>query len=232
MTELTSEKILDMLSVAIDRNVITANQIISQVKPRAKGRKVTDLPSFTFKGSGIEVKIRTLGPFTLDAISRSVREEIQPPDVPRVMVNYGTSDKPDFKMEENPADPEYKKVLEEYERKIGEEGGRKTIDTIINHAVVAEIDEEEVQAMRLFLLDLGVSKEELDRQTDHAIYIKHVCIKTANDLTDLQNFVIGQSVPTEERVKAHEDSFRGEVQGETNQEMHRSTVGNNSQHHA
>jgi len=204
----TTDKLISALQVAIENGMLTTDQVMGSVKPKQKGRKVQKLPEFTFPGSGITVRIRQLGPFTLDQINRQVREEIEPPPVPKSMVNYGTPEKPDMHVEENPADPEYKKALAEYERKIEESGARETIDTIIKHAVVVEVDDDEVQAMRDFLLDLGTPKNELDAISDHMIYVKHVCIKTAKDLQELQKFVIGESLPTEERVQAHEDSFR------------------------
>lgn len=204
----TADKLISALHVAIESGIVTPDEVIGIVKPKQKGRKVTSLPEFTFPGSGITVRIRQLGPFTLDQINRQVREELNPPDVPKVMVNYGTPEKADMHLEENPADPAYKEALAEYERKIEESGARKTIDTIIKHAVVVDVDLDEVEAMREFLLDLEMPKEELDSISDHMIYVKHVCIKTTRDLQDLQKFVIGESVPTEERVQAHEDSFR------------------------
>lgn len=205
---ITGERIISALKVALETGILKEDDVTNVIKPKQKGRKVTSLPEFTFPGSGITVKIRQLGPFTLDQINRQVREELNPPDVPKVMVNYGTPEKADMHMEENPADPAYKEALAEYERKVEESGARKTIDTIIKHAVVVDVDQDEVEAMREFLLDLEMSKEELDSTSDHMIYVKHVCIKTTRDLQDLQKFVIGESVPTEERVQAHEDSFR------------------------
>lgn len=226
------DRVLEMVRIAIDRKILTADEIVNKIKPiRQKGRNVVPLPTFTFPGSGISCQVRRLGPFTMDAISRQVRAERHPPKPPIVMVNYGTEESPEWKTEENPADPNYKEALVEYERDIEEEGSRKIIDTIINHAIVVDIDYDEVQNMRSFLLDLGVSREELDAMSDHSIYVKHICIKSGEDLKQLQSFVIGESVPTEARVVAHEDSFLGEVQGEATKELHSTNVGNNSQHH-
>lgn len=228
----TGDRILEMIRVAVEKHVVTADQIVNQVQPKKKGRAVPALPSFTFPGSGITVQVRRLGPFTLDAINRKVREEKRPPEPPRTMVNYGTEEKPEFKIEENQADPAYKQALIEYEAEIQDAGGRRIIDTIIEHAVIVEIDEDEVANMRAFLLDLGVSQEEVDSISDHSIYVKHICIKTGEDLQALQAFVIGESMPTEDKVRAQEDTFRSEVPGQTDQEMPRTVVGNNSQHHS
>ncbi len=221
-----SQRVLEMIRVAIEKQIITPDQIIRQVQPKKKGRAAPPLPSFTFPGSGITVQIRRLGPFTLDAINQKVREERRPPKPPRTMVNYGTEEKPESKIEENQADPDYKQALADYEVEVQDASGRKIIDTIIEHAVIVEVDDDEVSNMRAFLLDLGMSQEEVDRTSDHSIYIKHVCIKTGEDLTELQRFVIGESMPTEERVQAHEDAFRSEVPGQTNSEMQRTSVGN------
>lgn len=215
---ITSDRILKMLQVAVDRKIIDPDQIIKTLRPKTKGRKVSDLPMFTFS-SGISVGIRTLGPFTIDAIQRSIRQEKKKPAPPRTQVNYGTEESPDFRWEENPADPNYKEELSKYEQEIEDAGGRRLIDTIINRAITVDVDYEEVSNMREFLVELGTPKDEVDVMTDHEIYIKHVCIKSPTDLTRLQQFVIGESMPTEERVQAHEDSFRGNVSRKTDQEV-------------
>lgn len=223
-----AEKILEVLRSALDRDIISKDQVLRAIKP--KGRAAPELPEFTFPGSGITVKVRRLGPFTLDMMSRQARAEDPPPPVPTRMVNYGTEDEPVWEREENPADPEYRKLLEEYENKIEESGGRQVIDTIIKNAVIADIDYEEVDYMRSFLLELGSPKEEVDAMSDHMVYVKHICIKNGDDLTKLQKFVIGESVPTEERVQAHEDAFRGQVSGQANQTVQDSDVRDKTQH--
>jgi len=207
------EKILLILSQLISNGDISKSEVI-KLFPGSKGRSAPDLPEFTFPTSKITVGVRVMGPFTLDAISRRVRNEIDPPRPPQTIVNYGTEDNPDWKTEENPADKEYKDALIKYEEEIGNTSARRMIDVIIENAVVVDYDEDEVRSTRELLISLGVDRSEVDAMSDHSIYVKHSCIKSTKDLTDLQNFVMGQSVPTEALVKAHEDSFRGDVQGE------------------
>lgn len=223
-----SDRILEMLRIAIDRGVVSKDQVFKSMK--VKGRSVPDLPKFTFKGSGITVGIRKLGPFTIDAIGRQMRTERKPPVVPKVMANYGSKEAPNMVLEENPADPEYQAELARYEREVEDAGGRRILDTIIKHAVVLDdIDYDAVAEMREFLSSVGITQEELDKTTDQEIYVKHICIKIPTDISDLQEFVIGESLPSEEAVQAHEDSFRGNVQGQADTKVSSDLVGDTLQ---
>lgn len=230
LKEVQSEQVLTMLQAALDRGIITKDQMFKAAKVKG-GRKPKDLPKFTFKGSGITVGVRKLGPFMIDTISRQLRDEVKPPEVPKVIVNYGTEEKPDYRTEENEADPEYKEALREYEETIANSSGRRILDTIIDKAIVVEeYDDEEIEATREFMEGLGVSKEELDAMSDHQIYVKYICIKISDDISDLQQFVLGESVPSEELVRKHEDSFRGNVSVQADTSVSGDSVGNQSQH--
>lgn len=221
----TKEKLLLIVSNMVSDGQMSRDELFSAL-PKRKGRAVPANPKFVFPSSGIECEIRRLGPFTLDAINRQMRQEIKPPEVPKVIVNYGTDEQPDFKSEENPASEEYRQALADYEKKIEEKGALRMIDIIIENAVIIDVDLDEVNAMRKFLKQLGVTEEELNEESDHSIYVKHVCIKSTDDLSKLQEFVVGQNVPSEALVKAHEDSFRSDVQGQTDREMSNAIVGN------
>lgn len=205
------EKVMLIVSNMIKTGEITKSDLMSLFP--GKGREVPELPTFTFPSSGIEAKVRKLGPFTLDAVRSQMIAEIKPPEPPKVVVNYGTDENPEFKTETNEASQEYRDKLAEYERTIEEGGARKLIDVIIENAIIVDIDEGEVKFWRSFLVSMGIPEHDVEKMSNHTIYVKHVCIKTTDDLTSMQNFVIGASVPSEALVKAHEDSFRGEVQG-------------------
>lgn len=225
-----AERILDVVKVAVEKGILSREQVLIATG-KQKGRKVPELPEFTFPGSGITVRIRRLGPFTLDAMSQQARFDEMPPAVPIRMVNRAADDEtPIYEPEENPADPEYKDALREYERKIEESGSRKVMDAIIEHAVVVDVDPDSVKSAREFLKSIGVSQEEVDKESDHSIYVKHVCVATTEDLSMLQKFVVGESMPTEERIQAHEDSFRGNVQGKTSSTVQDSVVRDETQH--
>lgn len=226
-----ADRILEMIRIGLEKQIINRDDLLKSAGTKQKGRAAPPLPTFTFEGSGITVKVRRFSPFTLDAIGRRTRTISPPPKPPQKVVNYGTEDEPNFKTEDNLADPEYKEQLAKYEQEVNEAGGRQVIDTIINHAVVVDdIDLDEVEAMRSFLVDIGVPQDEVDAMTDHSIYVKHVCIKTPDDLARLQRFVIGQSMPTDELVRSHEDSFRSDVQGQTDSSVRNTVVRDEVRH--
>jgi len=210
--------ILTALTTALERGMISKEDVLKALGvKRQSGRQAPPLPTFLFKSSGIEVKIRKMGPFTLDEIRLSMQRspDNKPPSPPRVQVNYGTSTDPQIEWEDNPADPQYKKDLVDWQAAQTEKEGRQFIDTIVRHAVVVELGEdelEEVRHTRAFLIGMGIDKENIAALSDHEVYVKHVCVKNTDDLQRLQSEVIGQSIPTEALVKAHEDTFPSPVQ--------------------
>lgn len=220
---------LRVLKAMVEKGLLTREQVLSTVKP--KGRAAPPLPEFTFPDSGVTVSIRKMGPFTLDLVRTSLLEKHQPPSPPMVEVNYGTEDKPEMKLEANPADPAYKEQLAAYEVEIAEKSGREVIEAIIENAVVVDVDLEEVKSARVMLERLGTDPEEVVRMSDHAVYVKHVCIKSSKDLTQLQEVVLGESIPSEAAVRRHEDTFRGEVSREAATPVQSADVRNEIQYH-
>lgn len=219
-----AERILSAVKAAVSAGLLTSEQVFKHLGVRPKGRAARPLPEFTFPGSGVVVQIRRMGPFTLESVKMALAAEKEIPKPPKVQVNYGTQDKPEYHWEENPADPKYAEELIKYQAELGEQTGRRVIDLIIKHAVEVDPDPEEVRNTREFLIDLGTPAEDVERLSDKELYIKHVCIVSGLDLVALQQFVIGQSVPTEERIKAHEDSFRGNVSGQATEQVSGSTL--------
>jgi hypothetical protein len=229
--------LIEGLILALEAGTIDKDEVLKALNvKRQKGRKAPPLPEFTFEGSGITVNIRRMGPFTLDQIRLSLQREEggKGPRPPMVEVNYGTKDQPDMRSEENPADPAYKEALAVFQKETTEKEGRKFIDTIVNHAVVCELGEEELEEIahaRAFLIGLGADADEVKAISDHEIYVKHVCVKSTGDLKLLQEAVIGESIPTEERIQAQEATFRGNVQEETPEILGRAPVGDELQQH-
>ena len=229
------ERLLKAISIFVNEGVVTKRQVLDALK--IKGRSGPEYPDFTFPSTGITVKIRRLGPFTIDAIgvsSRKKKKQTSPrPEPPRHQVNYAADNEPPrYEWEENPADPEYKRQLVQWEEETGREEAMSIIDTIIRNAVILDLGEAElteVAAARSFLRDIGLDEEELAKITDHEIYVKHVCIKATSDLNLLQEYVIGESMPTEELIQEHEDSFKSGVQKTTHTPVPNATVGDKTQ---
>lgn len=229
------DKVLEILKLALAEGVLSISDVLRAVKP--KGRATPELPEFVFPGSGITVKVRKLGPFTIEAISTAARsrrekEETPAPKPPLAQVNYGTPEEPDYRWEENPADPDYKRALAKHEEESGQAEGLAIADTIIRSAVVAELDEtalQEISVMREFLVSIGTPAEIVEKMTDHEVYVKHVCIKSTKDLSSLQDFVIGESIPTEAVVQEEERSFKSDVPETTHRAVPNATVGDSLQ---
>lgn len=214
---LDAAKALKLIQHAVSTGLLSKAEVIRAAG--GKGRQVAELPEFTFKGSGIAVGVRKLGPFTIDELRLALSRETKPPEPPVVRVYYGEAedpkpDDPDWKEEYNEADPKYREDMAAYEAEQTEKLGRRVIDTIIEFAVEAFPDKDEVARTRAFLHKMGVPQEKIDQLSDHDVWVKHVCIKTQEDLTDLQNFVLGRSIPSEQHVQAHVDTFQRDVQEE------------------
>lgn len=222
--ERTKSSLLRALEQAVNAGIITPQEIARTGK--VKGRNVAPLPQFTFPDSGITVGIRKLGPFTLDKIRVGLTKKMSPPEPPMVRVNYGTEEEPDWKWEPNPADPTYKQSLVDHEASLDQAMGMELIEKIIKFAVDVEADEAEVAIAKEFLIDLGNDPQEVNALSSHEVYVKYVCIKSPRDLTELQSYVTGMSIPTEVSVQAHVDSFRSEIPGEASIPVSSAFVGN------
>jgi hypothetical protein len=211
------------LSQLIETGAISKQQVLLALNLTGVGREAPGLPLFTFKGSGKTCPVRKLGPFTLDEIRTAVRRERKPPPPPRVQVNKGDDDDPKLEWEENPADPRYRDELVAYEQEMRSAESRAFIDKVLWYCVVTDTKTEEaraeVQAARDFLVELGRPKEEVDAISDHMIYVKHVCIKSGADVQELQQFVMGQSIPSEEQIAEAEATFRGDVPGAPDRQL-------------
>jgi hypothetical protein len=172
-----------------------------------KGRTVPPLPTFTFKDSGITVKIRKLSPFMGDLIGRSLRKERAAPEPPINMVQYGDG-KPT--PEPNAGDPAYLQALGEYEAWVAGEAGKRMMNLVIESAIVVDdVDTDEVARVRATMKKIGAPIE--DEMTDREVYIRFVCVGTPDDLEDLMTAATRRSQPTEAVIAENVTAFRREV---------------------
>jgi hypothetical protein len=157
------------------------------------------LTDFTFKDTGITVKIKKISPMVVD----DVRSSIPEPLPPEQEVDYG---EPRGKvMERNYSDPNYTLELREHERKAS----ALVQKVIINRAVVLEGDEwkAEVQDYRNFILEN--TGQPLAEKDDLLVYILRICVGSNDDMNDLVDAIIKRSQPTQEAVEQAKRSFRG-----------------------
>lgn len=162
------------------------------------GRMPPGLPEFTFLGSGITVKLRTVAPMLLD----KVRSSVPKPEAPLNEVDYGDGQK---RMERNYGDPDYQAALKEAERAAGE----KTIRVLFLLGVECDVDTEAVENLRRTMRAFGV---ELD-DDDKWVYLSNICLIDQQDIYNLRDAILRRSQPTEVAIGESLETFRGDVSG-------------------
>lgn len=157
------------------------------------------LTDFTFKDTGITVKIRKVSPMLAADVAASMPEPLPPEQE----VDYG---EPRGKvMERNYSDPGYQAAVAAHQKKIFSALQR----VIILRAVIVEGDDwkEEVKEYRDFIKKMtGVP---LDEPDDLVVYVLRVCVGSEDDLTDLLSAITRRSQPTQEAIEQAKRSFRG-----------------------
>lgn len=192
------------------------NTVVAGTPKREKGRKVAPLPTYTFQSVGEVVSIRRLGPFTMDEIRKTLLKERKPPEPPKFPVEIGEASVK--MMEANPNDPAYKMAVVEYNQWFSTATAEKMLALMIDYCIVCEVDEEIVAERRalLGLIDPDLAKSpENGGYADRDIYIRHYLFQDAREMQEVQQFILGQSMPTPEAVQEHIDTFQGDVSGET-----------------
>lgn len=148
--------------------------------------------------SGVTVQIRKVSPFSLDA----VRKLYPRPQPPLVENDYGDGVK---RREPNPADPGYLQALEDHKALLA----TKITEAMLHLGIKADIDPGAVTAFREEIGALGVALDESDRM----VYIRHILIQTEDDLQRLAEAITRKTMPTEEAVQEHLETFSGDVPG-------------------
>lgn len=161
------------------------------------------IPMFTFPDSGITVGLQRLAPDTIATITRAIQREMPPPEAPvqEVIINGKK------RMERNDAAPSYTKERAAYQEKVAAEIGERILKLVVRRITV-EVDHEAVSRLREDMESIGSPIEDVD---DKAVYVRHICIGSVDDLNALSTYVLRISQPTEAAVKEHTDSFRGDV---------------------
>jgi hypothetical protein len=169
-----------------------------------KGRAAPALPQFTFPDSGITVGLRRFSPDTQDRIARELSRKSPPPPAPEIETELGA--------ESNPADPDYQQALNAYWMRIQLETNERMFALALRQIEV-DIDRAVLDRLKADMEEIGTPLD-ADKD-DRELYIRHVCISSVYDLTALLSYLQRRSLPTEEAVQEHLDSFRGDVQAKT-----------------
>lgn len=195
---------------------------------RKKGRRVPELPEFTFPDSGYTVRIRLLGPWTLEEIRLALRKIRKEPPVPLLKVPDMYNDAGDvtsYRLEPNDADPMYKQQVKEYENWLAEAAGHRLLDIIVSTCIIPDpddLDPEEVRVHRRALIKAGPSiaedpeaaaqhRKAIEEMTDEEVFARCMCMRSGRDMTELQRFVTSRSMPTVEEIDQQVTAFRPEV---------------------
>lgn len=151
--------------------------------------------------TGIMVQIRKVSPYTLDAVRRA----IPAPQPPMQSIDYGDGD---VRQEPNEADPGYQRQIKEHQQAVA----LKAQEFMLSYGVVINLDDAaraQLEALR------EVSKTydiEIDKD-DKLAYVKHIAVRSEDDLTLIAATITSKSQPTEEAVQQHLDTFPGDGAG-------------------
>lgn len=176
-----------------------------------RGRAVPALPEHTFRDSGITIRFRKIGPMTQQRMAQAIRQELDKPRVPVAHTELGP--------EPNPADPAYQAAVEEWEQQCATELNNRLmrLAALESEIEIGEREQAEIARKRRYLKSVGMPFEDspdLEREeNDRVLYILHIACATPDDLKEFGRAIFQRSVPTEEAVQAHVDSFPGDIQG-------------------
>lgn len=153
---------------------------------------------FTFKDSGQVVGIQKVSPLLMIRL----RERFPAPKPPKQQVDYG-----DGKVvyEENPAHPEYRDEVLQYEQDME----LKIRRMLIKRGVIIDWNDDkkaELENVRAFWRE--TFEEELDADDDVA-FVSYVCVGSDSDLEEFIEALLKRSQPTEEAVNEASARFQG-----------------------
>lgn len=166
--------------------------------------------TFTFPDSGITVRIRRVGPRTLEQIARRVTREFERemprPQPPMVRVVIG--EEGDEVLEPNVSDPGYRERLKVWDSNLQIRQASAILRFLIDYAIVADIDPEAVRTLREALSPEDLMTEDGKPYTDHQVYVEHVCLSSNRDIEAVIQAILGLSQPRPERVNEEVARFQ------------------------
>lgn len=171
--------------------------------------KKKERPSFT-AATGYVFQYRTLSPETLprlEAAARQALAEARPP-TPTQRVQTGPESWDDV---ENPHDEQYQIALEAWEALVQEEQGRRFLTICEDYALIYEVDQEEIAALKAVSVATGDTS--IGDMSDKQIFLWRIALPTADDQMQLYGKLFGGL--TEEAIQAQKSSFLGQLQEAT-----------------
>lgn len=187
------------MSTKLAKTPVSQNGHVSSDKRR-------EYPAFT-SSAGYRIRYKHLSPDTLPRLQAAARLALaaEKPAIPTQRVQTGPDQWADV---ENPHDEEYQKALEAWEAKVTEDQGRRFLTLCETYALIYEIDEEEVAALRAAHEAIG---DPLDDLTDSQVFLWRIALPGPEDQLTLYGKLFGGL--TEEAIAAQKAAFLGQLQG-------------------
>lgn len=162
-------------------------------------------PSFV-SSAGYKLQYRHLSPDTLPRLQAAARLALaaEKPAIPTQNVMTG----PDtWSAVENPHDEGYQQAMEAWESKVTEDQGRRFLTLCETYALIYEIDQEEVDALRAAHQAIG---DPLDDMSDSQVFLWRIALPGPEDQLTLYGKLFGGL--TEEAIAAQKAAFLGQLQ--------------------
>ena len=193
--------------------------LATHINGRLKGRATPELPAFTFKDSGVTVRLHKLSPMTAQEVVSQARREMasEEPQPPMVEVDYGNGKV----TEPHRGHPVYVERHADWEARVQSLANERLFRLACLDAIEVEIGETEKHAIerkkRYLRIAARIDHEDdpllTPEENEQLFFITHIACATPDDLREFYQAIIMRSQPTEAAIEAHKASFPGDVQG-------------------
>lgn len=161
------------------------------------------LTDFTFKDTGISIKIRKISPMLASDVAAAMPDPLPPEQE----VDYG---EPKGKvMERNFSDPAYQREVLEHRGRVFRAFRRVMVLRGIDPGSLPEGWQAEVQDYRAFMA--AQTGKPVDEPDDLVVYILRIAVGSEEDLEELIRAITRRSQPTQEVIEQAKASFPGQV---------------------
>ena len=191
--------------------------LTDHINGRQRGRAVPELPTHTFKDSGITVRLHKLSPITNQQILAQCRRDLADtkPAPPMTEIDYGAGKV----LEPHTGHPLYQEKLAAWNADVNRLANDRLFKLAALDAIEVTIGETEraqiARRKRFLKVAAHVAWEDdpdlTPEENDQLFYVSHICCATPEDLQDFYAAVALRSQPTEAAVEAHKASFPGDV---------------------
>jgi hypothetical protein len=183
-----------------------SNKLAAKPVAHTNGRKA-DRPHFVTT-AGYTIHYRYLSQETIPRLDVAARLALagERPPIPTQRLETGPGQWSDV---ENPHDEKYQETLEGWEARVQEEAGRRFLTLCEQYALIYEIDQEEVDALKIAQAAVG---DPLDDMTDAHVFLWWIAMPTPDDQMTLYGKLFGGL--SEEAIQAQKASFLSNLQGQ------------------